>query len=94
MLEQRRSIVLDNMAKYMGQWKKDTQIRHGKGVQTWPDGSIYEGWWYDNRANGQGRLIHGNGDMYIGMWKDDKAHGQGIYMHKNGARYEGCWHED
>jgi len=32
------------------------------------DGSMYEGWWKDNKQNGKGRLIHANGDVYDGMW--------------------------
>ena len=35
-------MVMDNMAKYKGQWKKGVEaIRHGKGMQVWPDGSMY-----------------------------------------------------
>ena len=58
------------------------------------DGSMYEGWWRDNKANGKGRLIHADGDIYDGNWKDDKAHGYGVYSHLDGARYEGYWKED
>ena len=35
-------------------------------MQIWPDGSMYEGWWQDNKANGRGRLIHADGDVYDG----------------------------
>ena len=44
----------------------NTKIRQGKGRQIWPDGSMYEGWWMDNKANGAGRLIHADGDVYDG----------------------------
>ena len=33
----------DNGAIYLGQWKHGN--RHGKGVQYWTDGSIYEGYY-------------------------------------------------
>ena len=69
-------------------------IREGKGRQIWPDGSMYEGWWRDNKANGKGRLIHADGDVYDGHWVDDKAHGFGVYCHLDGAKYEGQWEED
>jgi hypothetical protein len=28
------------------------------------DGSIYEGYWKENKAHGYGRLIHADGDVY------------------------------
>ena len=43
-----------------------SDIRQGKGRQIWPDGSMYEGWWKENKANGKGRLIHADGDVYDG----------------------------
>jgi hypothetical protein len=50
-------------------------------MQIWPDGSMYEGYWKNGKANGKGRLIHADGDVYVGLWKDDKADGFGIYSH-------------
>ena len=93
-LEFRQEQLLENQAKYAGQWMKGTNIRIGKGKQIWPDGSIYEGWWSDNKANGNGRLIHADGDVYNGAWLDDKAHGYGTYAHLDGAQYEGNWQMD
>jgi hypothetical protein len=92
--EERDMIQLENAARYQGEWILGTNIREGKGIQVWPDGSLYEGWWKDNKANGKGRLIHADGDIYDGFWKDDKAHGYGIYSHLDGARYQGYWKED
>ena len=48
-------------------------VRHGKGVQIWPDGARYEGDWTDDKASGYGRFEHVDGDIYEGQWKDDKA---------------------
>jgi hypothetical protein len=39
-------------------------MRHGLGVQLWPDGSKYEGMWKDGKFNGKGRMTHANGDIY------------------------------
>jgi hypothetical protein len=55
------------------------------GHQYWPDGSLYEGFWKADRANGRGRLIHSDGDVYEGDWVDDKAEGHGVYSHMDGA---------
>ena len=45
--------------------------------------------WKEDKANGKGKLIHGDGDIYEGDWIDDKANGYGVYLHSNGAVYEG-----
>ena len=58
-------------------------------ILRWQDGSIYEGYWKDNMANGYGRLIHSDGDVYEGEWNNDKAEGQGTYYHSDGAKYIG-----
>ena len=72
----------------------DSEVRDGRGIQIWLDGSRYEGYWKNNKANGYGRLIHADGDVYEGEWKDDKADGYGTYFHSDGAKYEGQWKDD
>ena len=86
--------ILMNETTYKGQIIKNKGIRHGKGKQTWKDGSVYEGWWIHDKANGSGRLIHADGDYYIGQWSNDKAQGYGEYVHLNGAKYQGMWQDD
>lgn len=86
-------ITLDNGAEYEGEWDEQGR-KDGRGVQIWVDGSLYEGYWKNDKANGRGRLIHADGDVYNGEWKDDKAHGYGCYNHTDGAKYEGEWFED
>jgi hypothetical protein len=45
----------------------DINTRDGMGIQIWPDGSKYEGYWKADKANGRGRLIHADGDVYEGI---------------------------
>ncbi|OMJ80441.1 hypothetical protein SteCoe_19289 [Stentor coeruleus] len=90
---QKNAVKLENNAIYIGEWNTKNE-RHGKGLQMWNDGSKYEGYWKNDKANGRGRLIHGDGDVYEGDWVDDKAHGFGVYLHTDGARYEGSWVND
>ena len=90
-LEFRQSVLLDSNLKYEGQWIANTQIREGRGRQVWKDGSLYEGWFKNDKAQGRGRLIHADGDVYEGFWSNDMAHGFGVYTHSDGARYEGDW---
>ena len=56
--ETREAVQFDNGIIYQGQWNVIEETKDGRGVQVWPDGSKYEGYWRDNQANGQGRLIH------------------------------------
>ena len=93
-LEEREIASLENNAKYKGQWEKNKNERHGLGIQVWSDGSMYQGHWKNDKANGKGRLIHADGDIYEAEWRDDKAHGQGVYKHTDGAEYNGDWKED
>jgi hypothetical protein len=72
-------ILLENGAKYEGEWLKGADVRDGRGIQIWSDGSRYDGYWRNNRANGRGRLIHADGDLYEGDWIEDKADGYGKY---------------
>ena len=36
------------------------------------DGRIYNGWWYANKMEGPGVMVHPDGRRQEGMWKDDK----------------------
>jgi hypothetical protein len=84
---------VENGAIYTGEWN-DAGERHGKGSQTWQDGSKYEGYWQHDKANGKGRLIHADGEVYMGDWVNDKAQGVGVYVHTDMSKYEGGWKED
>lgn len=77
---------------YYGEWKGN--IRCGRGIIQWLDGSRYEGYFYNDKANFKGKLFHKNGDTYEGEWLNDKANGFGIYCHIGGEYYEGDWKDD
>ena len=65
-LEERDFVQLENNLFYKGQWNKNN-LKEGRGYQIWLDGSIYEGYWKNNMANGKGRLIHKDGDASLMM---------------------------
>lgn len=94
LVEKREFKILKDMSKYEGQWLVGSKVRHGQGMLTWADGSIYEGWWSHDKANGHGRLIHYDGSMYLGSWANDKCHGKGVYIHLNGTQYDGDWKDN
>jgi len=85
---------IENGAVYYGHWNKEANERHGFGMQIWPDGSKYVGYWKNDKANGVGRLIHSDGDVYHGEWKDDMAHGKGKLRDNAGMEYDGEWKGD
>lgn len=105
-LEFREEVVYHDGAVYKGQLKVGTDIRHGFGIQVWPDGAKYEGNWRENVASGRGKFYHIDGDVYdgkqsctllinyLGNWDNDKANGYGVYLHSNGSKYEGDWKDD
>ena len=79
---------------YYGEWDIENNIRHGRGILIWPEGSKYLGYWVNDKANIKGKLIHSDGDIYEGEWLDDKPNGKGIYLNKDGTIYEGEWKND
>ena len=88
------NLPFENGSVYTGYLKGTEGLRHGPGVQIWPDNAKYEGEWKDNMAHGKGKFWHADGDIYCGEWKEDKANGYGVYQHLNGAQYEGEWIDD
>jgi hypothetical protein len=62
----RPAVEYENKAVYYGEWNITTNQRYGRGIQTWIDGSRYEGYWKNDKANIRGKLIHADGDIYEG----------------------------
>jgi|JI9StandDraft_2_1071091.scaffolds.fasta_scaffold253745_3 hypothetical protein len=52
-LEKRPIQMITTGEYYMGQWKSGTNTREGRGVMV-KDGSLYEGFWRDNKEHGIG----------------------------------------
>ena len=44
-------LIFDDGGVFKGQ-VKDGKTRHGYGIQIWPDGTKYEGYWRDNLQHG------------------------------------------
>lgn len=93
-------VLMENKAVYIGQWNLN-YMREGVGTQYWNDGTVYEGNWKNDKANGKGRMVHPNGDVYEGYWENDRACGKGTFIHNYGStdiyagvKYEGTWKND
>lgn len=77
---------------YQGQWVDGK--RHGRGDQSWADGSVYQGNWANDKRNGRGRYISSDGSVYEGQWRHNMFHGNGKCVYANGKKYDGGWYEN
>jgi hypothetical protein len=65
---------------YEGQvMKNSTTTRCGYGKLSWPDGSFFEGYWEDGKADGRGVFRTSEGEILEGEWKKDVASGLGVF---------------
>ena len=87
-------IIFANEIIYIGEWDTNFFQRYGRGIQFYPDGSYYKGYWENDKAEGTGEFIHSSGDKYQGNWHDNKRHGKGVYTSSKGREYEGYWKND
>ena len=62
-VELRPATSCEHKTIYYGEWDIKNNKRHGRGIQVWPDGSKYIGYWKNNQAWGKGKLIHQDGDI-------------------------------
>jgi len=93
-LEKKEPLKLESNIIYYGEWDMNFCTKHGRGIQIWPDGSYYKGYWENNKAEGKGEFIHSTGDIYIGNWHNNKRYGKGVYQSKIGLQYNGYWKND
>ena len=65
--------------------------REGFGKLFLNDGSIYEGFFKENRMEGRGRFLNIEGFIYEGEFKNNLASGYGKYVGLDGTIYKGTW---
>ncbi|XP_060738572.1 ankyrin repeat and MYND domain-containing protein 1 isoform X2 [Tachysurus vachellii] len=63
--------------------------RNGTGVQTWTDGSRYEGDFLNGLKHGNGTFIWPNGECFEGSFYKDYRHGRGTYFWPDGSQFIG-----
>ena len=84
----------NNYMDYYGEWDSSKKIRHGRGICFWNNGTIYIGYWLNDKANIKGIIRKNNGDIYEGEWIEDIPNGKGNYYNIDGTIYEGEWKND
>ena len=63
-------------------------------MESWQDGSRYEGGYKEGMKHGHGKYIWNDGSMYEGEWFENKINGSGIYIWPDGRKYNGEWKEN
>jgi hypothetical protein len=62
----------------------------GYGRMTHSNGDIYEGYWINDKACGEGVFVDTSHAMYRGEWVDDIQHGFGVESWDGGkTKYSG-----
>lgn len=82
------SVEYQNGDKFKGQLNEAGK-RHGLGVYTMKNGTIYRGQFKQGKPHGFGEYKYPNGDVYIGEFKHDLFHGSGKYISASGMIHEG-----
>lgn len=67
--------------------------KNGKGIFAYPDGSKYEGSFWDGQPDGQGVFYYANGDVYTGGFKKGYCHGEGVLKRSKDTALIGFWKE-
>lgn len=50
----------------------------GYGVYKWRNGNVYDGYWKQNKKDGQGKMTFLEEEkVYEGQWKEGYKHGKG-----------------
>ena len=63
-------IEYENGEYYIGEFKNG--LKNGKGILYYKNGNIkYDGYFIDDKFEGNGKYIYEDGKYYIGEWKND-----------------------
>ena len=49
-------------------------------MESWSDGSKYEGGYKEGMKHGRGLYQWNDGSMYDGNWQENKISGEGVYV--------------
>ena len=89
------NINYPGVGEFSGEINEITNERHGRGIQNYPDKSIYLSYWKNDKPNGKGKMIYPKGDYYEGDFVEGRIEGFGAYTSiSNGPSYVGQWKND
>ncbi len=87
-LDKVESVEYQNGDRYKGQLNVHGK-RHGVGVYTMKNGTVYRGDFKMGKPHGFGEYRYPNKDVYTGQFKHDLFHGFGRYEAASGMTHEG-----
>ena len=64
-------------------------MRKGFGISVYPDGSVFEGIFNNDKPNGQGRKTYSDGSQFTGTFLNGKISDTGVLVTPNGDSYKG-----
>eukprot|EP00051_Salpingoeca_urceolata_P001130 m.38839 g.38839 ORF g.38839 m.38839 type:complete len:483 (-) comp11213_c0_seq2:68-1516(-) len=70
-----------------------SDLQHGHGIFSSPDGTHYEGEWRSGKKHGTGSIRFASGNVFEGDFQNDFMHGQGTFKGTDGHLYEGGFKE-
>lgn len=82
-----KTIKSDNGEKYIG--AISGYLPHGHGTLTKPDGTIFEGDFYEGYCTGNATVTYSNSDVYIGEVDHETRDGIGKYISSSKTTYNG-----
>ena len=68
--------------------------KEGYGEYEWSNGSVYKGYWKDNKLCGKGVYYYTDGKKYVGEYYNNLKQGRGKYFWPDGKLYFGEYKED
>ncbi len=87
------ALLYPNQSIYKGMINEKGQ-KEGFGKYFLADGSIYKGFFHNNKMEGRGRIININGFIYEGEFKNGQSNGYGKYIALDVTTYKGTWLDD
>ena len=84
-------ILRKNKILYQGEIKlsEDGFVKEGYGIELKNDSVNYEGYFKNNKREGEGRGIFEDVGVFNGLWKGGKIYNKGELIFNNGSRYIG-----
>ena len=69
---------------------EEIQIKHGNGVYTFVDRTVYIGEWKNDKYHGIGTMTYPDGRQYSGEWKNGLMNGNGTFTMSNEIGRASC----